>query len=256
VDQTAFYDAMWKRYAHLDAVSPAAFHRRRLVVKIAREAAPNARSVLDAGCGPGDLLGELAAAFPGARIAGADVSGEALIEARSKLPTAELFTLDLAKDTREELAAKGPFDVVVCSEVLEHLADDLSGAEKLSALVAPGGALIATVPGGKMSRFDVAIGHHRHYRPQDLERLLSRAGFQVDRVLAWGFPFHSLYRTMVRVASRASFSDTATHAPPERDVSSVLGRAYSLVGRALKPAFYFNLDRWGEQMIAVARRRG
>ena len=34
-NQQAFYDDMWRNYGHLDAVSPAAFHRRRIVVQLA-----------------------------------------------------------------------------------------------------------------------------------------------------------------------------------------------------------------------------
>src|SRR5262249_14251945 len=79
-----FYDAMWRRYAHLDAVSPAAFHRRRLVVELAARASPAPRRILDVGCGQGELLDELAARFPGSRITGADISAEALADSRAR----------------------------------------------------------------------------------------------------------------------------------------------------------------------------
>jgi len=252
-----FYDAMWRRYAHLDAVSPAAFHRRRLVVQLAARAVPSPARILDVGCGQGELLDELAARFPGARITGADISAEALASSRERSPGYQFVQLDLADPAFEEAhrGHLGGFDLVVCSEVLEHIADAGTAARRLFELVAPGGVAVVTVPGGSMSRYDVAIGHHRHYDERALARVLEAAGFDVERVVAWGFPFHSIYRTVVRLASRVAIGDR----PPATagsggGFSGALGSAYALFGRALKPAFYFNLDRWGEQMLAVARR--
>lgn len=258
-DAGAFYDDVWQRYGHLDADSPAAFHRRRLVVALACQSAGGARRVLDAGCGQGELLEQLARALPSATIDGADVSEQSLNDTRRRSPGRELFQLDLATPDFEHAQRErlGRYDLVVCSEVIEHILDDGRAARNLHALLAPGGAAVVTVPGGKMSRFDELIGHHRHYRTKRLARLLTDAGFTVERVLAWGFPFHNLYRTAVRVASGATMPKPgapAKSAANDSGMSRVLGGAYSLFGRGLKPLFYLNLSRWGEQMIAVARR--
>src|SRR5258706_11727383 len=51
-----FYDEVWRKYAHLDAKSPAAVHRRRLVVELARRAKPDAPRVLHVCCGQGELF--------------------------------------------------------------------------------------------------------------------------------------------------------------------------------------------------------
>ncbi len=63
-DPRAFYDAMWERYGALDALSPAAFHRRRLIRKLSTELAPRAENVVDVGCGQGQLLVEPGAHCP------------------------------------------------------------------------------------------------------------------------------------------------------------------------------------------------
>ena len=112
-----------------------------------------------------------------------------------------------------------------------------------------------------MSAFDKVIGHQRHYTPASLAARLTQAGFRVDRVLAWGFPFHSFYRTAVRLVSRMSLARQPTStasAQPERKgaIANVFGAAYTVFGKALKPLFYLNASRWGEQLIAVARRNG
>jgi trans-aconitate methyltransferase len=234
-----------------------------LATRAVRSASPR---VLDVGCGQGELLRDLAARLPGARISGSDLSAQSLVDTRKRNRDFELFSLNIAEPRFSETypARLGSFDLVVCSEVLEHIPDDHLAARNLAALLAPGGVLIATVPGGKMSRFDQRIGHQRHYRHQQLEQLLSGAGLQVDKVMAWGFPFHNVYRSAVRIASRFAMPDGPAPAPatpaagPAEGtapgwVSRALSGGYVAFGRILNPLFYLNLTRGGEQMIAVAR---
>ena len=56
---------------------------------------------------------------------------------------------------------------------------------------------VVTVPGGRMSAFDLYIGHRRHYTPASLSALLTNAGFEVELASAAGFPFLNLYRRVV-----------------------------------------------------------
>ena len=255
-EAASFYDEMWQRYAHLDQVSPAAFHRRRVVAALARAASPRAARVLDAGCGQGELLETLVRALPGSIVDGADVSEQSVADSRRRNPSRDLFTMDLSAADFERVhsARLGAYDLVVCSEVVEHIGDDAGAVRNVKQLMAPGGHLIVTVPGGKMSRFDRAIGHHRHYRARDLRSLLVGAGLDVDRVLAWGFPFHNLYRSAVRLASSLSLPERGEGGAGSSDTSGVLGAAYTAFSKILRPLFYLNGTRWGEQMIALARR--
>ncbi len=251
-----FYDDVWDKYAHLDAVSPAAFHRRRIVARLAGEAAPRAVRALDIGCGRGELLRELAGHLPETRLAGADVSERSLELTRRENPNYELFPVDLERrdfaDAHREHLDR--FDLITCCEVIEHIENHRRAAANLATLLAPGGRLIVTVPGGKMSRFDVIIGHYRHYQPAMLRTLLESSGLEVDRVLAWGFPFHNLYRTAVRVAAKATMGEPKPESAGSDRISGALGSAYSAFGKLLTPLFYLNANRWGEQMIALAKK--
>jgi 2-polyprenyl-3-methyl-5-hydroxy-6-metoxy-1,4-benzoquinol methylase len=264
-EEKAFYDDMWDRYSHLDAASPAAFHRRRLVIELATRYAADVSRLLDVGCGQGELLRDLTLRMPAALIAGSDLSERSLVDSRRRNPTFELFELDVADPQLPERhpARLRSFDLVTCCEVLEHIPDDQTAARNLASLLAPGGTLIATVPGGKMSRFDHAIGHQRHYRAEQLESLLTNAGLHVERVLAWGFPFHNIYRSAVRLASMFTMPGSGGESTPSQSaasrpglLSSALSAGYVAFGRVLNPLFYLNADHGGEQMIAIARFPG
>jgi len=91
--------------------------RRFLLSKI-EPAQPS--TLLDSGCGEGYLADELKRSFPGCRITGIDASEGAIDYARlhfgssAELHVGDLFALPFPDRS---------FDVVVCSEVLEHLDD-------------------------------------------------------------------------------------------------------------------------------------
>ncbi|HEX7454400.1 MAG TPA: class I SAM-dependent methyltransferase [Polyangiaceae bacterium] len=260
VDAGEFYDDMWQRYGHLDSASPAAFHRRRLILELCTRHAAGARQVLDAGCGQGELVQELRLGFPNATLCASDVSLASVRETKRLNPNLEVLQMDLSAPDFERVYSQylGRFELITCSEVVEHIADDCLAVERVARLLAPRGTLVLTVPGGKMSRFDELIGHQRHYTSKRLRDLSQHANLEPLEVLAWGFPFQNLYRTAVRVASRMSMPKPGESAKPAssgRGVSGMLGAGYTLFGRALKPLFYLNRSYWGEQMLLVARKR-
>ena len=68
-------------------------------------------------------------------------------------------------------------DLVLCSEVLEHVEDDLMAIRELARVISPGGYLLISVPTSP-APFDPA--HVREgYRLEDLTGLLCDAGFSV-----------------------------------------------------------------------------
>ncbi|MGC4087821.1 MAG: class I SAM-dependent methyltransferase [Polyangiaceae bacterium] len=251
----AFYDEVWEQWGALDDHSPAAFHRRRLLVSLIREHARSCRQVLEVGSGQGVLLRQLAREFPAALVHGSDVSAGALDRTRAHCPQAPLFQLDLDSPYFEEHAEPhlGRFDLVVCSEVLEHLRDDRRALGRLRALLAPNGTLLLSVPSGERTRFDCAIGHLRHYTPSELAAKLGDVGLRADAVFSWGFPFHSFYRWVVKWAARAALTNLGS----PRGSSSPnawLSGGYAAFSAALKPLYYLNRSGGGPQLFAVARR--
>ncbi len=248
-----FYDPVWESFGALDAVSPASFHRRRQLLSLIREFGRGPRNLLELGCGQGALLKRLELELPSVTLVGADVSAVALATTREACPDAELVLLDLQDPAFAERhrAQLGRFDLVLCSEVLEHLDDDALALRHVRALLAPGGRVIVSVPGDTPTRFDRAIGHRRHYTVRTLTELLESADFEVDRVFAWGLPFHSAYRQLVRLAARFTFSENAQPTP----LPPLLSAGYRGLSRVLRLLYFLNLSHAGPQLFAVAQRR-
>lgn len=230
------YDAGWGRWTDMIRYSPAPWHRRRLV--LAQAARLPFESVLDVGCGSGDMLRAFAERSS-ARLAGVDLSPAVIEAVRGRWPQTRFEVLDL-----EAAALPERFDLVVCSEVLEHCADRERALDHLRAMTA--GHLILTVPAGPVLPIDRAMGHHRHFRPAELGEALTRHGFEPLRVRRWGFPFHTAYKLAINLRPGAMLDHFA---------GGSYGRAQKAVGATLRTLFHANVLPLGWQLIAVARAR-
>ncbi len=115
------------------------------------------RRVADTGVGPGIALHELLQGSRPSSVVGYDFSAKAVEHARRLLPNArfEVRTVDDVPSER--------FDVVFCTEVLEHLQDPRAGLRGTVDLLAPGGMLVLTVPDG---RIDFSEKHINFWSPE------------------------------------------------------------------------------------------
>lgn len=99
-----------------------------------------AHSILDVGCGSGALGSALKRRGP-CRVAGITYGAAEAEAARRVLDDVILFDLDDA-----ELPPMGPFDVIVCSHVLEHLKQPERLLAALAPRLQPGGELVVALP--------------------------------------------------------------------------------------------------------------
>jgi SAM-dependent methyltransferase len=81
-------------------------------------------------------------------------------------------------------AVEGPFDAIVCFNVLEHIADDEGALQRFRELLAPGGRLLLLVPAHPtlFGSLDRAFGHQRRYSKPELETRLVRSGFEIEQL--------------------------------------------------------------------------
>jgi SAM-dependent methyltransferase len=97
--------------------------------------------VLDLGCGDGSALATAARLNPGHHVAGIDWSADALHQAQSK----GLPTIRGTLETRLPIA-DGKADVVIMSELIEHLVDPDGALEEVRRVLRPGGSLLLSTP--------------------------------------------------------------------------------------------------------------
>jgi SAM-dependent methyltransferase len=134
--------------------------------------APSAR-LLDAGCGSGRTLDELARY---GRVSGVDLSPEAVAAARLRGHD------DVHVARVEELPfGDATFDVVTCLDVVEHTPDDRETLAELWRVTRPGGLLVVTVPAYQAlwSWHDEVNLHFRRYDSPSLRAAARCAGWEI-----------------------------------------------------------------------------
>jgi len=143
--------------------------------------------VADVGCGSG-WLSDLCRR-QGARVLAADIAPAGVAAARRRYPEVGHFT---AADVYHLPMRPGAFDVVVLSEVLEHLEDLDAALDQVRALLRPGGRLLVAVPHCETilqhlcvhcNRLTPANAHLHSFDEQTLCRLLRDHGMTPVRAL-------------------------------------------------------------------------
>lgn len=139
---------------------------------VARRLGKSPLRVLDYGCGTGDHVTYPIACL-GHHVLGVDVHEESIRQAliRYRLPTLSFRVADI-----EALVNEGArFDLVVCSEVLEHLYHPGKFLETLTRVLEPGGGVIITTPNGYGS-FEWLTSLHGLLARVGIHGLLRRVG--------------------------------------------------------------------------------
>lgn len=184
--------------------------RRQIVrAEIDRLGLPADAQLLDAGCGSGRELQDLAAY---GSVHGIELDPDAAAYATSR----GLGEVQVGRV--EELPWEaGTFDLITCLDVLEHVPDDRGALIELSRVCKRGGWLLATVPAypSLWSLHDRANHHYRRYTRRTLRDAAVSAGWDLQRLTA----FNSLLlgpAALVRLAQRGREPDS--HYSPELEL--------------------------------------
>lgn len=111
------------------------------------------RDILDVGCGSGHLLEALQSWSRPRSLSGCDFSQASVEFSQRRLPGCEFFTHDIYQPLL------GKFDVVLCTEVIEHLERPARGLRNLLDATRPGGTIVLTTPNGRLD----TINEHIHF---------------------------------------------------------------------------------------------
>lgn len=169
--------------------------RCRYLLHKLRQVKGEGLSVLDVGCGAGITLRHLATTVPGkiARYVGIDRQAERLQTRYQDIRGIDITFHNVDLDDPWNV---GRFDVIWCSEVIEHLMDDGGQLIKMRQALKPGGMALITTPSLEFvqhmgAKFPPILktspvqdgGHVRHgYRFEDMVRLATDAGLLVNSI--------------------------------------------------------------------------
>jgi SAM-dependent methyltransferase len=176
-----------------------------------------ATHVCELGCGNGYLASRLGAS--GLHLTGIDASESGIEIARRHYATDKVSFLraEIGADLKALLPAGERFDVVVSSEVIEHLYRPAALIEAAAALLKPGGYLIVGTPyHGYLKNLALSIldrwdahhavhwdgGHIKFFSVETLRDLVSRHGFAETKFSFYGrMPW--LWKSMICTARLA-----------------------------------------------------
>lgn len=196
----------------------------RNLIRIVERYADDKNKILDIGCGVGTT--DFYFAKQGYKILGIDISKKAVETCRE---STRILGLD-CRLTFEELnfpeeKPSEKFDLVICSEVLEHLENDKKAVEAIFDLLCHNGIVIFSTPSknaplyriGLAKKFDKKVGHLRRYSTEGLKILIREVGFVVREAIKTegilrNFLFlNSIAGKLVRVLNKIEFlSDMVT----------------------------------------------
>jgi SAM-dependent methyltransferase len=147
-----------------------------------------AESILDAGCGEGFTINKLIGNGIGKRIDGIEYSKEAISFGKKLFPK-----FNIKQGSVYELPyGDKSFDLVICTEVLEHLDDPAKAVKEMLRVTKK--YLVLSVPnepffmlsnflrGKNFSRFGNDTGHINHWNPFSLKRFLEAQGLKIKKV--------------------------------------------------------------------------
>jgi 2-polyprenyl-3-methyl-5-hydroxy-6-metoxy-1,4-benzoquinol methylase len=237
----AFYQGFWEETPDFARYNPGARHRRRLIVDCLSQ--ERFASVLDVGCGNGELLALLHEAFPSvSTLVGVDLSPDQVERNARRLAGMEFFAMDVQRD-----AIDRTFDLVVCSEVIEHLDDPRAAVKNLARMVRPGGRLLVTCPTGTMYATERHFGHVRHPKAEELSAWAREAGLDAVSLWNWGWPTYRLMKW-------------ATNVDAEWALKRFASGSYGLGARLVSGGLYWlnflnhHDDARGCQLVALFRK--
>lgn len=168
VDEWYSNPQVWGAYLTPDALN---FYDETVQLGYEKGIAYNGKHIADVGCGTGHLLLSIDSHFSPSSLTGFDFSKAAIKVASQVLPTAQFYELDIYEGTQLK------FDVVICTDTLEHLIYPDKALKNLVEMLNQSGVALLAVPNG---RTDTFAGHINFWSPESWEVFLKNVGEEFD----------------------------------------------------------------------------
>jgi ubiquinone/menaquinone biosynthesis C-methylase UbiE len=170
--------------------------------------------ILDLGCGTGAMIENLSRISK--NVIGIDNNRLAISYIKKRSGVKKVAV----SDARFISMKNNTFDLIIASDLLEHIADDELVLNEINRVLKPGVKLIATVPSFTFlwSKHDDAAHHVRRYNINLLKHKTEKANLRAERLSytnMFAFPILLLLRSLKRIMSRRQRSRTDFfHTPP------------------------------------------
>jgi len=196
---------------------------------------PNARNLMEVGCGTGYVLHGIHEVHQGLSLTGTEIFSKGLEFARKRLPEG---TALLQMDGRS-IPFREEFDLIGAFDVIEHIDEDEEVLAQMYLALKPGGGLLLSVPQHPFlwSEDDEYACHKRRYTRNELQDKARRAGFELVRSTSFVtllFPFMVASRMFRRARPQGKSYKTGDGLK----LSGGLNRLFSWI---------MSLERWGLQ---------
>jgi len=228
------YEDYWAKLTVSHASHPGNKFRYDLIAReLAAHGIQPAR-VIDCGCGDGSLLDVVSARIRCGELHGTDLASNVPISSK-----VNFRQQDLGVPIPDDM--KNGFDLVLCSEVIEHVPNDARVVENLAALAKPGGWVVLTTQTGNIYNTEKYLGHLRHYAIEDLRSRLQRAGLTVEKSYVCGWPWLNLQKIAAhhfQGAVQKNIVQAKELSLPVRTVFSVMRFLYGLSVRGKGPQIF------------------
>ena len=196
-EQQAYYDERWPK----ESARPNRLELTRLI-EIMRALydtklnfATEKVRICDLGCGRGWISSHLSSF---GSVTGVDLSKDGIEAAQKRWPHVDFVQADITKYRADEL-----FDIVVSSEVVEHVLDKKAFFDTAYQILRPGGHLIITTPNKKL--FKLYLNSGAEIQPiedwMSLSNMRTRINSKFMILRHETFPYDSLYRGIFRIIS-------------------------------------------------------
>src|ERR1700722_1508291 len=140
------------------------------------------QKVLEIGAGTGNLTAQL---IPRLLYWATDINPLYLMYLENVGRSRPYMRVGFTDAEKAESYPKETFDTVICLNVVEHLVDDRGALLNIRSALDAGGRAIILVPCGPRlyGTLDEVLGHQRRYTRESLGKLVTSAGFELEKML-------------------------------------------------------------------------
>ncbi len=197
-NSTRIYNLWWEKYlVATNTDEPGTKYRKNEILKLIKKYKSKNTRILDCGCGAGALVSFLIKnKIRPELIGGCDISDLVIERNKGIFKSVEFFVCNLG--VKQDIK-KNKYDVVVCSEVIEHVKNWKLLINNLKEFLNPGGIIILSTQSGKRYDHHKELGHLKHFSAHEISEQMEKCDIKILKAYNCGWPFMNLKNILVNL---------------------------------------------------------